>query len=179
MNEINGNEKNFTTIEGLAYGFLQVANEAMGCPIQNLTEMKGYDISSHILACFGGAELQRACAMAQNLGMSFAYIHQHSGILSAQSLTMADAMQEEQEPTADVYKHNIGKFPTSYQTLIVLGSQGHRTIGESGISQEPNCRGTLSQLEISGNRFDHYGPTTQCLQQSQYGCKWIDKWIDK
>lgn len=42
------------TPEELAYGFLQVANEAMCRPIRNLTQMKGFDITTHVLACFGG-----------------------------------------------------------------------------------------------------------------------------
>lgn len=33
-------------VDALAYGFLQVANEAMCRPIRNLTQMKGYDVSS-------------------------------------------------------------------------------------------------------------------------------------
>jgi 5-oxoprolinase (ATP-hydrolysing) len=51
--------------EELAWGFLQVANEAMCRPIRNLTQMKGFDITTHILACFGGAGPQHACAMAK------------------------------------------------------------------------------------------------------------------
>jgi 5-oxoprolinase (ATP-hydrolysing) len=53
------------TPEELAWGFLQVANEAMCRPIRNLTQMKGFDITTHILACFGGAGPQHACAMAK------------------------------------------------------------------------------------------------------------------
>ena len=35
---------NCQTAEGLAHGFLLVANEAMCRPIRNLTQMKGFDI---------------------------------------------------------------------------------------------------------------------------------------
>jgi 5-oxoprolinase (ATP-hydrolysing) len=51
--------------EELAWGFLHVANEAMCRPIRNLTQMKGFDITTHVLACFGGAGPQHACAMAK------------------------------------------------------------------------------------------------------------------
>ena len=44
---------------------IQVANEAMCRPIRNLTQMKGFDITTHVLACFGGAGGQHACKMAQ------------------------------------------------------------------------------------------------------------------
>lgn len=61
--------------EELAYGFLQVANEAMCRPIRNLTQMKGFDITTHKLACFGGAGPQHACAMAKALGMKKVFVH--------------------------------------------------------------------------------------------------------
>jgi 5-oxoprolinase (ATP-hydrolysing) len=66
--------------------------------------MKGYDIVNHKLACFGGAGPQHACAMAKALGMSSVFVHRYGGILSAYGLSMADAVAEEQEPAADIYK---------------------------------------------------------------------------
>lgn len=49
------------TVEDLALGFLQVANETMCRPIRALTEAKGYRTSDHELAVFGGAGGQHAC----------------------------------------------------------------------------------------------------------------------
>jgi 5-oxoprolinase (ATP-hydrolysing) len=95
------------TPEELAWGFLQVANEAMCRPIRNLTQMKGFDITTHILACFGGAGPQHACAMAKALGMSRVFVHRYGGILSAYGLSLADAVHEEQEPTAETYTGEV------------------------------------------------------------------------
>jgi 5-oxoprolinase (ATP-hydrolysing) len=67
--------------------------------------MKGYDITTHRLACFGGAGPQHACAVAKALGMSKVFIHRFGGILSAYGLSMADAVHEEQEPTAQIYEY--------------------------------------------------------------------------
>eukprot|EP00804_Cyclotella_cryptica_P028064 CCRYP_017277-RB/>CCRYP_017277-RB protein AED:0.02 eAED:0.02 QI:1864/1/1/1/1/1/3/86/802 len=72
-------------------------------PIRNLTQMRGFDITKHALACFGGAGPQHACAMARALGISKVYIHRYGGILSAYGLSMADAVVEEQEPAKEVY----------------------------------------------------------------------------
>ena len=80
-----------------------MANEAMCRPIRNLTQMRGFDITKHALACFGGAGPQHACAMAKNLGITKVYIHRYGGILSAYGLSMADAVVEEQEPAKEVY----------------------------------------------------------------------------
>lgn len=95
--------------EALAYGFLQVANEAMCRPIRNLTQMKGFDITTHILACFGGAGPQHACSMAKALGMSQVFVHRYGGVLSAYGMMLADAVQEEQEPTAEIYENQLSE----------------------------------------------------------------------
>ncbi len=68
--------------------------------------MKGFDITTHRLACFGGAGPQHACAIAKALGMSKVFVHRYGGILSAYGLSMADAVSEEQEPAAGIYEYS-------------------------------------------------------------------------
>jgi hypothetical protein len=41
----------------------------MARPIRNLTTMKGFDVTKHFLATFGGAGPQFACAIAKSLGI--------------------------------------------------------------------------------------------------------------
>lgn len=53
------------TIDEVAYGFIQVANEAMCRPIRALTSARGHDIRAHVLSCFGGAGGQHACSIAR------------------------------------------------------------------------------------------------------------------
>ncbi|GAX27622.1 5-oxoprolinase [Fistulifera solaris] len=124
-------EANGRSADELAYGFLQVANEAMCRPIRNLTQMKGYDITTHILACFGGAGPQHCCFMAKALGMKKVLVHKYGGILSAYGLSMADAVHEEQEPAAETY---MGQLSVSGEerlqhladrAVAALVQQGH------------------------------------------------------
>lgn len=89
--------------EEVGLGFIRVANETMCRPIRALTQAKGYDTSKHILACFGGAGGQHACAIARSLGMKEVFIHRYSGILSAYGMALADVVNEAQEPCAVVY----------------------------------------------------------------------------
>ena len=63
------------SIEEVALGFIQVANESMCRPIRALTQAKGHDTTQHILSCFGGAGGQHACAIARFLGMGQVFIH--------------------------------------------------------------------------------------------------------
>ncbi|ORX57697.1 hydantoinase B/oxoprolinase [Piromyces finnis] len=91
------------TVDEVAYGFLTVANEAMCRPIREMAQSKGYNTSQHVLACFGGAGSQHACAIAKNLGIKKVWIHKYASVLSAYGLSTADVVYELQEPCADVY----------------------------------------------------------------------------
>uniref|UniRef100_A0A673XIX5 5-oxoprolinase, ATP-hydrolysing n=1 Tax=Salmo trutta TaxID=8032 RepID=A0A673XIX5_SALTR len=95
--------KSEMSMEEVAMGFIRVANEAMCRPIRALTQAKGHDTSQHVLACFGGAGGQHACAIAQALGMKTVFIHKYSGVLSAYGLALADVVEEVQEPCSLQY----------------------------------------------------------------------------
>ena len=87
-------------LDALALGYVDVANEAMCCPIRALTQAKGYDVASHALAVFGGAGAQHACAVAAALGMRTVFVHRHAGVLSAVGIALADVAVEAREPAA-------------------------------------------------------------------------------
>ncbi|CAK1543361.1 unnamed protein product [Leptosia nina] len=91
------------TMEEVAMGFLNVANEAMCRPIRSLTTARGYDARSHALSCFGGAGGQHACSVAKQLGITTVLVHKYAGILSAYGMALADVVQEAQSPCALVY----------------------------------------------------------------------------
>ncbi|MCI5147091.1 MAG: 5-oxoprolinase, partial [Candidatus Electrothrix sp. AR3] len=89
------------SVEEVALGFLRVANEVMVRPIREVSVMRGFDIRKHILAAFGGAGAQHACAVARILGISTISIQRFSGILSAYGIGMADTVVDRQQPFAD------------------------------------------------------------------------------
>lgn len=98
------------TIEEVAIGFIQVANESMCRPIRALTQGKGYDTARHVLACFGGAGGQHACAIARSLGMKQVYVHKYAGILSAYGMALADEVHETQIPCGKEYHEDNFEF---------------------------------------------------------------------
>lgn len=53
-----------------------------------------------MLACFGGAGAQHACAIARALGISTIFVHRYAGVLSAVGIHLADVVSEAQEPFA-------------------------------------------------------------------------------
>ncbi|OJD31864.1 5-oxoprolinase (atp-hydrolyzing) [Diplodia corticola] len=99
--EKHGDDK--LTPEQVAMGFIQVANATMTRPIRTLSEGRGFETSSHNLACFGGAGGQHATAIARDLGIRRVLIHQLSSILSAYGMALADVVVEKQEPEAVAY----------------------------------------------------------------------------
>ena len=102
INATNPDLKNKTPYE-VALGFLEVANVAMAKPIRQLTENKGFDVTKHNLASFGGAGGQHAGELAKVLKMNRVVIHRYSSILSAYGIALADVVQESQQPVLKAY----------------------------------------------------------------------------
>jgi 5-oxoprolinase (ATP-hydrolysing) len=90
------------SVEAVALGFIEVANEVMVRPIREISVMRGFDSKEHILAVFGGAGPQHACAIARALGIGEIFIHRFAGILSAYGMGLADVVVERQKPHAGV-----------------------------------------------------------------------------
>ena len=90
----------------VAAGFLEIAVANMANAIKKISVQRGYDITRYVLATFGGAGGQHACAVADQLGMTTVLIHPLAGVLSAYGMGLADvtAMREsavEAELSAD------------------------------------------------------------------------------
>jgi len=76
--------------QSIAAGFLQIAVEKMANAIKKISIARGYDVTGYVLACFGGAGGQHACAVAEALGMRQILIHPLAGVLSAYGMGLAD-----------------------------------------------------------------------------------------
>src|SRR5229473_1522256 len=74
----------------VAAGFLGIAVANMANAIKKISVQRGYDITRYVLATFGGAGGQHACAVADALGMTSVLIHPLAGVLSAYGMGLAD-----------------------------------------------------------------------------------------
>ena len=116
--QINDGTGRNMTPEEVAHGFLGVANEAMCRPIRSLTEAKGFDVSTHRLAVFGGAGGQHACSIAAKLGINTVVMHRYSSILSAYGMALASLVQEVQEPASLILSpENMDEISARFQDL--------------------------------------------------------------
>jgi 5-oxoprolinase (ATP-hydrolysing) len=82
--------------EQVAAGFLDIAVASMANAIKKISVQRGYDVTHYVLATFGGAGGQHACAVADALGIGQVLIHPLAGVLSAYGMGLADvtAMRE-------------------------------------------------------------------------------------
>jgi 5-oxoprolinase (ATP-hydrolysing) len=76
--------------EEVAAGFLEIAVANMANAIKKISVQRGYDVTRYLLATFGGAGGQHACAVADALGMTKVLIHPLAGVLSAYGMGLAD-----------------------------------------------------------------------------------------
>ncbi len=139
----------------VAMGFIKVANETMCRPIRALTQMKGYDVAAHALACFGGAGGQHACAIARSLGMKTIFIHRYSGILSAVGIGLADVVAEEQ-----VCDASLG---------CILSAVG---IGLADIVAEEQVGNTFTQA-CCGHTVPHRVTLFSALERQDLSCTYL------
>ena len=75
--------------EALAEGFLTLAVDEMANAIRKISTARGHDVTTHALACFGGAGGQLACRVADELGMDTVLVHPFAGMLSAYGIGLA------------------------------------------------------------------------------------------
>lgn len=136
------------TVEEIALGFVNVANETMCRPIRQLTEMKGHETRNHALACFGGAGPQHACAIARSLGMKEVLVHRFCGILSAYGMGLADVVEEAQEPYSAVYGPD-SILEASHREDMLL-KQTRQKLQEQGFKEENITTETYLNLRYEG-----------------------------
>ena len=113
------------SVEDIAQGFVDIANEVMARPIREVSLMKGFDIQEHVLVCYGGAGAQHACAIARKLGIKKIYIHKYSGIFSAYGLSQASIVIEKQIPYGQsFFAEDYTNIQNRFNELITLALQG-------------------------------------------------------
>ncbi|KDO33339.1 hypothetical protein SPRG_02146 [Saprolegnia parasitica CBS 223.65] len=181
--EINASQSVTYSVEEVASGFLRVANEAMCRPIRNLTQMRGYDISTHVLACFGGAGPQHACAIAKALGMTKVYVQRYSGILSAYGLSLADSVIDKQLPASSTY--SAAAKPSVVANLLELANVVRSDLKAEGFDEAfctldyyLNLRyeGTDTALMTRCLVTNPLAPITQSLQAFDFEAAFLEKY---
>ncbi|CUM66590.1 uncharacterized protein PRCAT00004259001 [Priceomyces carsonii] len=179
INSENPQMKPKTAIE-IAFGFLKVANVAMAKPIRQLTENKGYDVTKHNLASFGGAGGQHACSIAKTLKIKRVIIHKYSSILSAYGIALADVVHESQRPTLCSYteasKAHLLKECEDLKKEVAqeLEDQGVDSVNYQ-IFFNMGYKGSDSKLMISENANEDFLTTFYAKHQREFSFNDMDR----
>ena len=81
------------TVLALAEGILRIANANMERAVRVVSVQRGFDPRDFALLAFGGAGGLHACALADSLEISKVLIPEHSGVLSALGMLLADVVK--------------------------------------------------------------------------------------
>ena len=125
----------------LAEGFVQVANAAMVRAIRTISVARGFDPRDHVLAAFGAAGGQHACALARELRMTRVLLHPHAGVLSAWGVGFADVRRfRERTVLAPLDSNARSDFERLFEELA---TQARADVEADGIPAErisaPRC----------------------------------------
>jgi 5-oxoprolinase (ATP-hydrolysing) len=162
--------------EQVAAGFIDVANEQMARPVRAVSVQKGFDLAEHVLACFGGAGGQHACAMAGKLGIQTIFIHRHAGILSAYGMELAQPVNEVQQAASGVL--TAEHLAELEQRLAQLTDEARQPLLDQGL--EPQQISSQCYLNLRYAATDHalmiprpddgdYGRAFRDAYQREYG----------
>src|SRR5262249_57465476 len=93
--------------EEVAAGFLAIAVANMANAIKKISVQRGYDVTRYVLATFGGAGGQHACAVADALAIGTVLIHPLAGVLSAYGMGLADVTALRDHPLPPPLAHTL------------------------------------------------------------------------
>ena len=134
--------------EEVAAGFLDIAVANMANAIKKISVQRGYDVTEYVLATFGGAGGQHACAVADALGMTSVLIHPLAGVLSALGLGLADvtAMREKavEAPLGEAVLPELGA------TCDDLITQARAELAAAGVDPGPAAVARRAHLKYEG-----------------------------
>ncbi|KAI9155653.1 hypothetical protein HJFPF1_08241 [Paramyrothecium foliicola] len=141
--EINRDQGTKFSIRETALGFITVANEAMCRPIRALTEARGHNTADHNLAAFGGAGGQHACDIARSLKIKRVVLHKYSSVLSAYGIALAETVQEERLPFAEVLSDS------SLSRVIPVFEELRAKTLASLKQMDPACKSVSSKIFLN------------------------------
>ena len=82
------------TVQALAEGIVRIANANMERAVRVVSVRRGFDPREFALLAFGGAGGLHACELASSLDIATVLVPEHSGVLSALGMLLADVAKD-------------------------------------------------------------------------------------
>jgi 5-oxoprolinase (ATP-hydrolysing) len=134
--------------EQVAAGFLRIAVANMANAIKKISVQRGYDVTRYVLATFGGAGGQHACAVADELGMTRVLIHPLAGVLSAYGLGLADIITMRETAVEEPLSADL--VPRLEHLAESIGADAIAELLEAGVEQDRVRREPRVHLRYEG-----------------------------
>ncbi len=162
------------SMEEVAHGYIEVANENMVRAIHEITASRGHDARDHILSCFGGAGGQHACAIARALGISRIFISRFAGVLSAYGMGLADVAVDKEEPVSVPFQKET--LADLEQRLQVLAEKAAAELKRKGnftlkVQRYLNMRykGSDTTLMIRESAEENFAESFRKMHHCEFG----------
>jgi len=148
--------------EEVADGFLKIAVENMANAIKKISVERGYDVTSYVLNCFGGAGGQHACLVADALSIPKVLIHPLSGVLSAYGMGLAQIRSTRELTLEEEFGHLARKM--FHEVGEALGAEAAAEVESQGVplgAIEVHIRahlryvGTDTALEVNAGQLQY------------------------
>lgn len=132
------------TVEAVAAGFVEIANDGMAEAIRQVSVARGIDPRGAALVGFGGAAGQHLCAVARRLGIRTVLLHPMDGVLSALGIGVADPSWDGARDAGRAMLGSGGTLPDSVRaTLASLEREGREALArESAETGDAPSHGT-------------------------------------
>jgi N-methylhydantoinase A/oxoprolinase/acetone carboxylase beta subunit len=146
------------TVPALAEGILRIANANMERAVRVVSVQRGFDPRDFALLAFGGAGGLHACDLAAALDIATVLIPEHSGVLSALGMLLADVAKDY---SASVLRPGIKLTVEDLQSkLTTLTAQAHRDLAAEGFSPEQITLTAALAMRYQGQAFEIDVPLT-------------------
>jgi 5-oxoprolinase (ATP-hydrolysing) len=136
------------TPEAVAAGFIEIAVGNMANAIKQISVQRGHDVTEYVLATFGGAGGQHACAVADALGMTRVFAHRLAGVLSAYGMGLADQTAMRERAIERVL--DAQSWPALSAHLDELAHDARRALSAQGVTDERICLRRRVHLRYQG-----------------------------
>ncbi len=123
------------SVEAIAEGFFDVANDTMAEAIRRVSIARGHDVRGDALVVFGGAGGQHACAVARRLGIRRVIVHPLAGVLSAFGMGLADVTWDGEAPAGErvLSAESMQQLAPAFDRLE---AEGRRVLRAEGFSAD-------------------------------------------
>ncbi len=140
------------TERALAEGIVRIANANMERAIRVVSVQRGFDPREFALLAFGGAGGLHACDLADSLEMGTVLIPEHSGVLSALGMLLADVVKDYSasmlRPTAEMTEAML------QEALEPLLARAHADLAEERFHAEDILLEPTLAMRYTGQAYE-------------------------